>query len=135
MPVRKIRTRIIERAEYKTYLKKATEFYETMLQAEKMGRWNAVRLNAVHCAISACDALLVFYAGIRSASDSHLAVIDLLATSVKLPEVKSKSQTLRKILVKKGLIEYEDRDFTQKEAREISKLTERFYTWATSKIG
>ncbi|HCG76839.1 MAG: hypothetical protein COZ37_01550 [bacterium (Candidatus Ratteibacteria) CG_4_10_14_3_um_filter_41_18] len=134
MPAKKIRTRTIERTEYKTYLKKATEFYETMLQAERMGRWNAVGLNAVHCAISACDALLVFYAGICSASDNHLAAIDLLLTSVKLPEVKSKSETLRKILVKKSLIEYENRDFIQKEAKEVLKLTERFYTWVTSKI-
>ena len=134
MPARKIKTKTIERTEYKTYLKKATEFYETMLQAEKMEKWNAVGLNAVHCSISACDALLVFYAGIRSTSDSHLAVIELLSTSVKLPEVKSKSETLRKVLVKKGLIEYENRDFTQKEAGEILKLTERFYTWVTSRI-
>ena len=91
-------------------------------------------LNAIHCAISSSDAMLVFYSGIRSASDDHLALIDLFSTSVKMPEAKSKSETLRKILVKKSIIEYEDRDFTQKEALELLKLTERFYTWVVSKI-
>lgn len=88
---------------------------------------NAVGLNAVHCAISSSDAMLVFYAGICSTSDDHLSVIDLLSNSVRLPEVKSKCEILRKI--------YENRDFIQKEALEMLKLTERFYTWVVSKIG
>jgi len=134
MVAKKIQTKAVERSEYRTYLKKANEFDEVMLQAKEMSKWNAVGLNAVHCAISSSDAMLVFYAGIRSMSDDHLAVIDLLSNSVKFPDVKSKCETLRKILVKKSIIEYEDRDFTQKEALKILKLTERFYTWVISKI-
>ena len=134
MSAKKIKKKAVERGKYKTYLKKAGEFCDTMCQAKEMGRWNAVGLNAVHCAISSSDAMLAFYSGIRSASDDHLALIDLLSTSVKLREAKSKSETLRKILVKKSTIEYEDRDFTQKEALELLKLTERFYAWVVSKI-
>jgi len=128
MVAKKIKTKAIMRSEYRTYLKKATEFYDTMLQAKKREKWNAVGLNAVHCAISSSDAMLVFYAGIRSSSDDHLAVIDLLSTSIRLPDAGSKCETLRRILVKKSVIEYENRDFTQKEALEILKLTERFYS-------
>jgi len=58
----------------------------------------------------------------------------LLSTSIKLPDVKAKCETLRKILVKKSIIEYENRDFTQKEALEILKLTERFYNWVILSI-
>lgn len=134
MAAKNIKTKAIERGEYRTYLKKATEFYDTMLQAKEMDRWNAVGLNAVHCAISSSDAILVFYAGIRSISDDHFSVIDLLSSSVRLPEVKSKCETLRRILAKKSIIEYEHRDFTQIEALEILKLTERFYTWVASRI-
>jgi len=68
MSARKINTKGIQRSEYKTYLKKAGEFYDTMLQAEERKKGNAVGLNAVHCAISSADAMLVFYAGIRSIS-------------------------------------------------------------------
>ncbi len=103
MAAKKIKTKVIERSEYKTYLKKASEFYDIMLQAKESGKWNAVGLNAVHCAISSSDAMLVFYAGIRSTSDNHLSVIALLSNSVRLPEVKSKCETLRKILVKKSI--------------------------------
>jgi len=134
MSARKINTKGIQRSEYKTYLKKAGEFYDTMLQAEERKKGNAVGLNAVHCAISSADAMLVFYAGIRSISTDHRSVIDLLSSSVNLPEVKSKCGTLRKILAKKNIIEYENRDFTQKEALEILKLTERFYAWVVSRL-
>ncbi|MDO9464026.1 MAG: HEPN domain-containing protein [bacterium] len=134
MSAKKINTKGIQRSEYKTYLKKASEFYDTMLQSEKRGMANAVGLNAVHCAISSADAMLVFYAGIRSMSADHRSVIDLLSNSVNLPEVKSKCETLRKILAKKNIIEYENRDFTKKEALEILKLTERFYTWVVSRL-
>jgi len=134
MSAKKIKTKVLERSKYRTYLKKACEFYDIMFQAKERGKWNAAGLNAVHCAISSSDAMLVFYAGIRSTSDDHLAVIDLLSTSIKLPDIKSKCETLRKILVKKSVIEYESRDFTQKEALEIVKLTERFYSWVVSRI-
>ena len=134
MVAKKIKTKAIERREYKTYLKKASEFYDMMLQAKKRGKWNAVGLNAVHCAISSSDAMLVFYAGIRSTSDDHLAVIDLLSNSIRLLDVKSKCETLRKILVKKSIIEYENRDFAQKEALGILKLTDRFYSSVISTI-
>ncbi len=134
MSAKKTKKKAIERSEYRTYLKKASEFYDTMLQADERGRWNAVGLNAVHCAISSSDAMLVFYAGIRSTSDDHFSVIGLLSHSVRLPEVKSKCEILRKILAKKSIIEYENRDFSHKEAQEILKLTERFFTWVASKI-
>lgn len=60
--------------------------------------------------------------------------VELLSSSVKFPEVKSKSQILRRILAKKNLIEYEDRDFTQKEALDIIKLVDRFYGWVKEKL-
>jgi len=135
MTAKRSKTKAIERNEYKVYLKKAGEFYETMLKAKEMEKWNAVGLNAVHCAISASDAMLVFYAGIRSTGDDHISAVDLLSHSVELSDIKSKCETLRKILVKKSIIEYEDRDFSQAEALEILKLTERFYNWVISKVG
>ncbi len=53
-----------------------------------MSKYNAVGLNAVHCAISSADAMLVFYAGIRSASE-HISVVELLMNSVRLPDMKA----------------------------------------------
>ncbi len=130
MAARRRPTRHVERSGAATYLKKASEFFESMQQAVAAGRWNAAGLNAVHCAISACDAVLVYYTEQRSAGPDHDTAAYLLAELPKVPEAKQKAETLRRIVQEKHVIEYEDRDFTAHEAAELVKLTERFYRWA-----
>ena len=135
MAARRSRTRRVERAAAVGYLKKATEFLESMRQAMRAERWNAAGLTAVHGAISACDAVLVYYTEQRSASPDHDAAAYLLASLAKVPEAKQKAETLRRILHEKHIIEYEDRTFTAHEAAELTKLTERFYQWANELVG
>ncbi len=130
MIAKKIKIRQVDKSEYVIYSGKAQEFYQTMLQAEKAENWNAVGLNAVHCAISTSDALLVKFAGKRSTSDDHMVVINLLLSSIKLSGLKEKANILRRIIAEKNLVEYENRDFTRKDAQGIIKRTERFYLWA-----
>ena len=124
------RLKRVDRAGAGTYLRKATEFFESMQEAIPRSRWNASGLNAVHCAISACDAVLVYYTEQRSASPDHETAAYLLSSLSKVPEARKKAETLRKIIHEKHLIEYEDRSISQGEAVELAKLTERFYRWA-----
>ena len=135
MAARRNRTRHVERTVAASYLKKATEFFESMGHAMQAGRWNAAGLNAVHCAISACDSVLVYYTDQRSASPDHDTAAYLLSSLTKVPEAKQKAETLRRILQEKHVIEYEDRTFTASEAAELAKLTERFYQWAKEVVG
>lgn len=135
MAARRNRTRRVERAAATGYLKKAAEFFESMQQALQAGRWNAAGLNAVHCAISACDAVLVYYIEQRSASPDHEVAVYLLSALPKVPDAKQKADTLRRILQEKHVIEYEDRSFSQREAAESVKLTERFFHWAQEIVG
>lgn len=129
MAARRNRIRHVERAQASIYLKKAAEFFESMQQAIQAGNWSAAGLNGVHCAISACDAVLVYYTQQRSASPDHEAAAYLLSSLAKVPDAKRKAETLRRILQEKHVIEYEDRAFTANEAAELAKLTERFYRW------
>jgi len=135
VPTRRERTRRVGRNRSAVYLKKATEFFESMVQAIQAKRWDAAGLNAVHCAISACDAVLVYYTQQRSASPDHETATYLLGSLPKIPEAGQKAQTLRRILQEKHLIEYEDRHFTAHEAAELYKLTERFFRWAKEVVG
>lgn len=130
MAARRNRIRKVERQGSNIYLKKATEFFDSMQQALGADRWNAAGLNAIHCAISACDAVLVYYTEQRSASPDHEAAVYLLGSLTKVPEAKQKADTLRRILHQKNLVEYEDRTLTMPEAQELTKLTERFFRWA-----
>ena len=135
MAARRSRTRHVERHRAGVYLKKAAEFLASMRQALEAGRWNAVGLNAVHAAISACDAVLVYHTEERSASQDHEAAAYLLASLTKIPDVKQKAEALRRIVEHKNLIAYEDRSFSAHEAAEIAKLTERFLRWAQEIVG
>ena len=124
------RLRKVGRAAAETYLHKASEFFKAMQQALQAGLWSAAGLNAVHCAISACDAVLSYRTGQRSASTDHEEAVHYLSSVEGLPDAKQKSDTLRKILQKKHTIEYEERAISASEAAELAKLTERFYRWA-----
>lgn len=123
----------VEKNDYKIFLKKAKDFYEIMLKARDTGNWTAVGLNAVHCAISCCDAMLTFHLGIRSAGEDHMQAVDLLT---RLPSTleAGEASTFKRIIAKKNLIAYENREFRQTEAIDILKLAERFYGWTTSKL-
>ena len=65
---KKIPTRSVSRSAAVNYLGKAQQFSRAMLGSLDKGDWDAAGLNAVHCAISANDAVLVLSKGIRSAS-------------------------------------------------------------------
>ena len=133
MTPKKIKTINVEKDDFKIFLKKAKDFYDIMLKACEAKNWTAVGLNAVHCAISCCDAMLTFHAGIRSVDEDHMKAVELLQ---RLPSTVEDGEaiTFKRIIAKKNLIAYENKEFRQIEAIEISKLAERFYRWATSKL-
>ena len=130
MPRRPDRVRRVDRSRADVYFKKATEFFRSMQHAMQTEQWNAVGLNAVHCAISSCDAVLVYYSERRSASSDHEAAVFLLKSLTELPDARQKAETLRRILHEKNLVEYEDRPLSEHDAAGLAKLTERFYRWA-----
>ena len=124
-----LKTRAVDQNEYVAYWNKAEEFYETMQHAYKNRMWAAVGLNAVHCVISSCDALLVKSQGIRSASEDHMQAIELL-THAPVAGIEKQAATVRRIIAKKNVIAYESRAFRESDASDIFKQAERFYHWA-----
>ena len=134
MTAKKIKIVEIDRTQYMNYQKKSEEFYMSMLQAEKTERWNAVGLNAVHCAISIADALLVKFSGTRSISSNHMVVVDLLKQNLNIKDIDNKLNALLRILAKKSLIEYDSVPFSKSDASDIAKQAERFYLWAREEL-
>ena len=132
MTPKKHKTRDVSRDHYTTYRKKAKEFLNSMEASLRVREWNAAGLNAVHCAISSADALLVYNAGIRSAGDSHHDISFLLEQHVKDKDAGTKAKTLAKIIDYKYLAAYEDREITEAEAQELAKITRRFFEWMQS---
>ena len=124
-----LKTRAVDQSQYVVYWNKAEEFYEAMQRVYKGRLWTAVGLNAVHCVISSCDALLVKAQGIRPGGEDHMQAIELLARAPVL-EIEKQVATVRRIIAKKNVIAYENREFRESDASEIFKQTERFYKWA-----
>ncbi len=133
MTAKKLKTVNVSKNDYKIFLGKAKDFYEVMLNACDTKNWTAVGLNAVHCAISCCDAMLTFHLGIRSSGEDHIQAVDLL---LRLPsDIKEgENNSFKRIIIKKNIIAYECREFRQTEAMDILKLAERFYRWTMSKL-
>ena len=125
-----LKIRAVDQREYKAYWNKSEEFYDTMQHAYKNRMWTAVGLNAVHCVISSCDALLVKSQGIRACGDDHMQAVELLGRS-SISGVEKQTAAVRRIIAKKNVIAYESREFRESEASDIFKQTERFYRWAS----
>jgi len=127
--VKRLKVKPIDPNSAPNYLKKATEFYDVMEISHDEEKWNAVGLNAVHCVISASDALLAKYGSIRNTSQDHKEAADILVQTVQHPETKQYANHLRKVIGQKNIIEYEKRLFTEKDATEIIKPATRFFEW------
>ncbi len=123
------KTRVVAQSEYTVYWNKAEEFFDTMQHAYKNRMWTAVGLNAVHCVISSCDALLVKSQGVRSAGEDHMHALELLARA-PVDGIQTQVAAVRRIIAKKNVIAYENRAFRESDASDILKQAERFYQWA-----
>lgn len=134
MTPRPIKYRDTERDKYLVYQKKATDFFQTALDAYQKQNWNSTGLESIHCVISAIDMLTVFFNKRRCASPDHYDSVVFLEQAFSRPEVTEQSARLRDILGKKNLIEYEGRNFTRKEAEDILKKCERFFEWARKQL-
>lgn len=116
------------------YLKKASDNYDQMLVAFHASNWNAAATLAVQCAISSADAICVYEKGIRSISQDHLDVCDLV-TNLTIKEADEKSKQLRKVIIRKNMVQYESRNVRKSDADEMVKCAARFYQWVNEKMG
>jgi len=133
MTAREIKIRQEDRSAASEYLKKAADNYEQMLAAFNASNWNAAATLAVQCAISSADAVCVYGKGVRSISQDHFDVCDLVA-GLPLEGAEEKAKQLRKIIARKNLVQYECRSVNKSDADEMVKVTTRFYQWVRDAI-
>ena len=134
MTAREMKIRQEGRSKASDYLKKASDNYEQMLAAFNASNWNAAATLAVQCAISSADAICVHEKGMRSISQDHSDVCDLVA-NLPLEGAQEKSKQLRKVIARKNLVQYECRSVHKADADEMVKVTTRIYQWIREMIG
>ena len=128
-----IKTVYIPKSAYKGFQNKANEFYQVMKLSLDSELWSGVGLNAVHCVISLNDALTAYFLNKRFSGEDHRHASELLA-QVPCEDAKQYANAFSKIISKKHMVAYEEREFRRSEALEIDKQTERFYRWGVSKL-
>jgi len=123
-----IKTREVSKNLYLNYLRKAEEFYDAMKNELDNKNYNACVLCAIHCAISAADALTIFYKGVRHSGDKHQDVIKLI-NGLDILDIKNKTKHLTNLLDLKNSLEYEERLTTENGALIAVRNVERFFLW------
>ncbi len=131
MPAQQVNYREIDKNNYIIFYDKAKSFYDAMQNEYEFENWPAVGLNAVHCVISANDALLVKRKGIYCSAKEHLKTVDLLTQNIIDKDLKQASNHLRKVIALKNTIEYEAKPFTKKMAETINIHTTKFFQWVS----
>ena len=121
------RTRSVSPQVAGNYLKKAQEFAAAMETALEEEHWNAAALAAVHAVISAGDAMLAAFVGIRSAEQDHRQIVTLLADHLGKDGEKASKHVLR-VIARKNLVEYEGRLIRQTDAKGMATHVRRLMT-------
>jgi hypothetical protein len=129
--VRRIRSVSLQAAG--NYLKKAQEFTSSMEAALEERHWNAAALAAVHAAISAGDAMLAAFVGIRSAEQDHRKIVTLLADHLG-KDGEQASKHVQRVIARKNLVEYEERLVRQVDANQMATHVRRLMLLVRSKL-
>ncbi len=131
-----VETQKVEKHLYSNYLKKAREYLDGMKDELASKRWNLAVLAGVHCAISACDALTIFFLGRKHKGIKHTDAAKLLASieGIDPKELRKKSSQFITILDFKTPVEYDKTVFKESDARQLAKKVERFYGWGKGKL-
>ena len=133
MTAKILKTVSVNQSEYRNHLNKAVDFFEGMKLSIDRGLWHSTGLNAVHCAISLSDALTIYYLSQRFSGEDHRHASELLSR-IPVEGIAQQTNSFKKIIIKKHMIAYEEREFRKNEAAEIVLQIERFYHWGIKQL-
>ncbi|OGQ46172.1 MAG: hypothetical protein A2W63_00145 [Deltaproteobacteria bacterium RIFCSPLOWO2_02_44_9] len=130
---KKRKTRIVDKNQYHAFFAKAKDFAFMMHVSLEEGKWNSAGLQAVHTVISASDAVIVYYGGVRSAELDHREVVGLLHNIIG-ESASAAGRHVSRVIAKKNLVEYEERLIIQSEARDMAEHAKRFLEWVNEML-
>src|SRR3990172_11969789 len=130
---KKRKTRAVEKDQYRAFLAKAKDFASMMDISLEEGKWNSAGLQAVHTVISASDAVIVYFGGVRSAELDHREVVGLLQEIIG-EKASATGRHVSMVIAKKNLVEYEERLIIQSEARDMAEHAKRFLEWVNEML-
>ena len=121
-----IKTRQVSKHYYKNYLERAEDCYETMNDRYSKSKYISAVINAIHCCISAADALTIFFKEQRHSGENHLETISLLKT-LDITEFSNKIDFFSQVVRLKNNAEYGERNLSKNDADTAVRNTEKFF--------
>lgn len=113
---RRYTVRRVNKNEWSIYYGKALEFMETARDALSRGNLTPAASNAIHAAINACDAALIWHTS-QCSMGGHGNAPRLFRGYFTSPDGINASKLLSSLLRKKTEIEYEQEEPTVEEAK------------------
>lgn len=104
-----------------------------MEHALQDGHWNAAAWAAVHASISAGDALLAAFVGVRSAEQDHRQIVTLLADHLG-KDGEHASRHVQRVVARKNLVEYEERLVKDTDAAQMAEHARRLLILVEGKL-
>lgn len=130
---KKRKTRTVDKNQYDAFLAKAKDFASMMDMFLEQGKWNSAGLQAVHTVISASDAVIVYYGGVRSSELDHREVVGLLH-DIMGESASAAGRHVSRVIAKKNLLEYEGRLIAQSKAWDMVEHARRFLDWVNEML-
>ncbi|MBU4489720.1 MAG: HEPN domain-containing protein [Actinobacteria bacterium] len=131
--VKKYRTKKAGESQVRQFKSKALQYQKAMSLAYESGLWDAAVSNAVHAVILMANAVTGRESGEYYADKDHAQAPEYLKEIVGPDASKAKEQ-MAQVLNMKGMVEYEARGCTQRDAAGATKRVERFFSWAEKVI-
>jgi hypothetical protein len=116
------------------YLRMAGEFSRGVATERADGNLRLAGVAAVHCLISAADAVLVFHLGLRSKGQDHREAQRLLS-GLDLPGRREAMEQFADVLRLKSDLEYNPEGVREEDVDRLEKQARRFLDWAARSIG
>jgi HEPN domain-containing protein len=127
--VKKYRTKKASGAHVRQFRSKALQYQKAMNLAFESGLWDVAVSNAVHAVILMANAITARESGEYYADKDHAQAPEYLKEVIG-PDASQAKEQMAQVLNMKGLVEYEARGCTQKDAAGAIKRVERFFSWA-----
>jgi hypothetical protein len=115
--------------DYPMTLNRGQQYFARMQEALRGSRWHSAALNALKAAINYCDAVLIYYHGVKSIYPAHRNITRLLEENVRRADAEEHIEHMRAMLALEMLVQDEGRCYTRTEALLLRDKAEKIVDW------
>ena len=131
------RMKSVSRDRFAVFWRRSGQYRDSMRGSFSKGAYDACVSHAVHCAISAMDAVTVLRIGKKSSAQNHNEIVLLLKDTKSLNESEKGKiiDSILRLIDMKTLAEYEDKAMSKADAEKAVNHCTKVFDFAKTEIG